>query len=333
MKLKSLLSFCLTLLVFSGCDDTFVVNADWKDITIIYGLLNQNEKDSIHYIKINKAYLNENTSAIELAKEPDSLYYKDSLTVLLEEWNGSNLVRNIYLYKEFSNNKDSGMFAYPGQYLYRTPVTPLSVNYLYKLVVKNPQTGKEMTSQTTLVGNLSPLFPKQNGQITFKSTSVYDIKWYSGKNAFFYDLTIDINYIEYPRSNPTLISTKVIHWPIFSYQRTTDLSGMELMTISLPGVAFFDIMNENIPVDMNIDREFKSFDLNFSAGGQEIYYYINVNKPSIGIIQKKPEYSNINNALGVFSSRNQNNIHAYLSSISLDELKKNSKTIDLNFVK
>jgi len=183
MRIKSLTCLCFALLLFSNCDDKFVVNAAWKDITIIYGLLNQN--DTINYIKINKAFLNENTSAIELAKVTDSLYYKDSIMVLLEEWNGSNLVRNIYLSKEFDNTKDSGIFAYPGQYLYKTPVTKLNVNYHYKLVVKNLQSGKEMRSQTNLVGNIDPYLPLQNGQITFRPDNQFDVQWYTGKMLIF----------------------------------------------------------------------------------------------------------------------------------------------------
>jgi hypothetical protein len=332
MRLKSLTYICFSLLVFSSCDDTFDVNADWKDITIIYGLLNENEQDSIHYIKINKAFLNENTSAIEVAKIADSLYYKDSLTVMLEEWTGSGKVNTIYLYKVFNSEKDSGIFSYPGQYLYRTPVTPLNNNYLYKLVVRNPKTGKEMTSQTTLIADLVPQTPKQNGMITFKPDVDYKIQWYTGKHAYFYDLSITITYNEFPENNPAQITQKIIYWPIFSYYTTPNLSGMKLMVKNLSGNAFFDIMSNNIPVDMNLNRKFVSFDFKFSSGGQEIYYYIDVNKPSQGIIQKKPEYSNINNALGVFSSRSLNYIHAYLSATGLDELQKHPKTIDLNFI-
>jgi hypothetical protein len=318
-------------MLFSNCDDKFVVNADWKDITIIYGLINQN--DSINYIKINKAFLNENTNALELAKVIDSLYYKDSIKVVLEEWSGSSLVRNIYLEKEYDTTKDSGIFAYPGQYLYKTPVTKLSENYLYRLVVKNPQTGKEMSSSTTLVGNISPYLPPQNGQITFKPENQVDVQWYTGRNAYFYDLTVDIIYIEYPRGNPAAAVEKVIHWPILSYRTTPNLNGSTLMSVKIQGNAFFDLLLSNIEVNMNLDREFKHLDFIFSSGGQEIYYYINVNKPSIGIIQKKPEYSNIENALGVFSSRNKNTINCRISPLCLSEIKKNSKTINLNFIK
>ena len=40
-----------------SCETDFEVNAPWRDITIVYGLLNQ--KENPHVIKINKAFLGE----------------------------------------------------------------------------------------------------------------------------------------------------------------------------------------------------------------------------------------------------------------------------------
>ena len=53
---RVLLGFALIL--FSGCDNEVDINADWKETIVVYGLLNPN--DSIQYIKVNKAFLNEN---------------------------------------------------------------------------------------------------------------------------------------------------------------------------------------------------------------------------------------------------------------------------------
>jgi hypothetical protein len=71
--LRKLIVPIIILLLFTTCNDDFDVNADWKDITIVYGLLSVNEADSIHYIRINRAFLNEKTSAIAVAKESDSI--------------------------------------------------------------------------------------------------------------------------------------------------------------------------------------------------------------------------------------------------------------------
>ena len=53
MKLYQL--FVCFLVVFSSCETDFDVNAEWDDVTIVYGLLDPNNE--IQLIKINKAYL------------------------------------------------------------------------------------------------------------------------------------------------------------------------------------------------------------------------------------------------------------------------------------
>jgi hypothetical protein len=331
MKLQTFL-FCFLIILIIGCKDNFEVNADWKDITIVYGLLSCNSPDSIQYIKVNKAFLNEGTSALMVAQNLDSLTYKDSLLVTLDEFNHGSFMRQIKLFREFSKDKDSGLFSYPGQYLYRTPKTVINPEYTYNLTIKNIKTNKEIKSSSEIVDNMEAVFPKVDGLMTFYPHSQLDIRWYSGKNAYFYDLEIEINYKEYKISNPTVKVDKVLHWSIFTYMRTPDLDGGVELTSKIMGSSFYDFLAYNIPVDMTLERQFKSFRFIYSAGGQEIYYYIHVNQPSIGIIQKKPEYSNIENGYGVFSSRNQNIYSVRLSTQSLDSMKYYPATMNLNFV-
>jgi len=40
-----------------------------------------------------------------------------------------------------------------------------------------------------------------------------------------------------------------------------------------------------------------------TVGTQELQTYINVNQPYSSIVQERPSYSNINNGIGLFSSR------------------------------
>ena len=74
-------------------------------------------------------------------------------------------------------------------------------------------------------------------------------------------------------------------------------------------------------------------DFIFFGGGEDLITYTEVNKPSIGIVQKKPEFSNIKNGLGIFSSR----YITTCSGITIEnEFKTNlslSETLsELNFV-
>ena len=70
--------------MFNSCSNDFDLVDTWKDIPIVYGLLNVN--DSVQYIRVEKAFLDEETSALVIAQEPDSLYY-GNISVELEERN------------------------------------------------------------------------------------------------------------------------------------------------------------------------------------------------------------------------------------------------------
>ena len=45
MKLKNLLF--IVILLFYSCETDFDVNADWSDVTIVYGLIDPNNQDQL----------------------------------------------------------------------------------------------------------------------------------------------------------------------------------------------------------------------------------------------------------------------------------------------
>ncbi|MEA3495166.1 MAG: hypothetical protein U9R42_03930 [Bacteroidota bacterium] len=326
------------LLVFSlflfSCEEDFQVNSEWKDITIVYGMLNPNESNNIHYIKIGKAFTNEGMIADSIASNnPDSLYYMDSLFVVLEEWKNGNHKSDIILFKEYNENKSVyGDFYAPGQHLYRTPSgTELDKNSIYKLKITNTKTGKAISSQTDIVGNMIQIRPM--GLIHFDTANKTKIKWFPGENAYFYNIDLKFTYLEYKKNNPSKKDTVELIWSLASYLKTPSQTSIE-MEISVNGKKFFEFIADNIEADVSIERKLprNNIELLFSAGGKEIYYYIYVNRPSVGIVQKKPEYTNIENGLGVFSSRNLNNYSTELSSLAKNYLFNSSQTIDLNFI-
>ena len=70
------------MLFLAACSEDFTVSAPYKDITVVYGILNA--ADSAHYIRIQKGFMDENKSAIQISKEPDSSYYKSINVTMLE---------------------------------------------------------------------------------------------------------------------------------------------------------------------------------------------------------------------------------------------------------
>ena len=73
-KLIVILSI-LSIVVMQSCSNEFELTENWKDITIIYGLLDAS--DTAQYIRIEKAFLDETTSALTIAQEADSIFYNN----------------------------------------------------------------------------------------------------------------------------------------------------------------------------------------------------------------------------------------------------------------
>ena len=121
-----------------SCKKSLDVNADWKDVTVVYGILNQS--DTIHYIKITKAFLGPG-DALEYAKNPDSSNYPDILKVSLNEYTNGNPGRKIMLRDTLITNKDSGIFYFPVQKLFYSK-EKLSELKDYKLTIIDTVTSK-----------------------------------------------------------------------------------------------------------------------------------------------------------------------------------------------
>jgi hypothetical protein len=56
------------------------------------------------------------------------------------------------------------------------------------------------------------------------------------------------------------------------------------------------------------------------VGGEDLNTYMELNEPSTSIVQDAKEFTNINNGIGLFSSRYQISETVKLSSASIDEL-------------
>ena len=223
MRINRALILLLLFLTFAACDDSFDVNADWKEVMVVYGLLNPSAPDSVNYIRINRGFVNDDMSALDLAKVPDSISYTDSLYVLLQIWkNGVHQKgQDIVLTKIPNNNKDTGYFATEGQFLFATPKqSVLDINAVYKLVIRNTVTGKEVSSATEIVGNMASVFPRVGNRITFTPRNELDMVWLNGINAYFYDVQAVIYYNEFKRAFPFDKELKTINWPLVRSMRT-----------------------------------------------------------------------------------------------------------------
>ena len=158
-----LLSISLTGILFS-CKNSLDVNDQWKEIPVIFGLLNQS--DSIQYIKINKAFLG-NQSALVMAGNYDTVNYAHQLDVKINEISNNAVINTFTLPQDTSIAKPSGLFSYPKQVFYKLANHPLDPNNQYELVVTNTETGHVARAKTQLVQDFTVSSPSPFQQMNF----------------------------------------------------------------------------------------------------------------------------------------------------------------------
>jgi hypothetical protein len=324
----------IVLLIFSttaffSCKTDFPVNAPYKEVNVVYGLLELH--NPVQIIKISKIYQNGNgVTAYQAAQQIDSLYQKDSLKVSLTD---NNTGIQTALIKYLDNHKEPGTFAYPIQYLYKTPAGfSLLASHAYLLSIYNPKTNVTSTASTFIVGDVVSDRPNSTSPINFPNTGsgAYPIAFIPGPNTASYDLNLKISVREYKKSDSSLIRTDTLEWTILKNYNVTP--GTQVF-YSILGRDFYNYLAATLTVDKNVYRKLDSLDFDFIGAGQELTNYISVNKPSIGIVQKKPDYTNLSNGAGIFSSRLHDHVLTQLSDPSFDVLISSDATRALNFIK
>ena len=109
--------------LFMACETDFEVNADWKEVMVVYGLLDQSE--TLQYIKINKAYLGEG-DAMQMASVADSVNYNpENLEVKIFKvkdgvFGSIDTLGFVTLYDTILEKED-GLFATDENIIYTTP--------------------------------------------------------------------------------------------------------------------------------------------------------------------------------------------------------------------
>ena len=312
MKKTSILLLGLFAL-FPACETDFEINAPWKDITIVYGLLNQ--QDTVHYIKINKAFLGE-ANALEMALIPDSSQYDtNDIKVTIQQIGGAG---NYTLYPIFITNKEEGVFYNTSQIVYQFTEPNLDEESDYELTITNTKTGKVVKATTPIINKgvwcnigCNPSdFPGMKISFYNIGNDIYEsliVKWMSVKDGRRHQLTIRFNYDEI---NLTTLDTtkKSLDWIFSADSRIEYLKGKIGLSKDVNGEDFYKFLASKIPFDNTVERYAGTLDFIIDVAGEEINTYMEVNEPSTGIVQEKPEYTNIKNdkgedEIGIFSCR------------------------------
>jgi len=340
---KILIIFSLAIVLFS-CSTDVELNADYKDITVIYGLLNKNT--SQQYIKVNKAFLGD-ASVAEMASVSDSFIYKNA-NVFLKKYKNGSLLKTINFVYNDTIQKDTGFFANDKNVIYITNEKIIEDNelnnldeYKYELVVKIE--GKpEVKSETKLVADVRIQYPQSYQNIMFYQSSGINTGFYkeqrldfkSAKNSILNEVYVEINFYEKDFGS-TDYKLRTLSWKQLDKRATTDVGGENLRSY-VSGSGFYYYVHTQVENNNVEERVFYSVRFFFVTAGESLTKYIDLTTPSYGIVQEKPSYTNIENGWGLFSSRSSKySAYHILESSSLQHLNdfnQSDKFIPANMV-
>ncbi len=346
--IRKTLLVIITLASIVSCDNDLDIIADWKDIPVVYGVLNA--QDSVHYVKLNKAFLGQG-DVLSMAQEFDSLYYnQEEVGLRLIEYRlaGGQYIESKSIEMEPTDQfvkPPNGIFSSPDQIIYKSNASLNNERY-YSAQVYDKSLDTVIASNLIPIDILSPLQvikPNPASALNLVPNGNYPItvEWSPLENAALYELKIRFHYVEQEIANLSNTFDTFIDWT-FPYLLPT--SSISSESISLDAEQFLNFLAVNIDQNPNVYRQVKGMqvsqatishaclDVTLMAAAQDLSTYILLNQNSNSIVLDRPEYSNIDNGIGILSSRSFNVIEQVkINNLSNDEIAFNEITKHLNF--
>ena len=295
----------ISVIILNSCDTSVRIFADGEEVTAVYGYLDV-EADT-NYLKITKSFTG---NAIEMAPDYSASNYDYKLDVTLtgKFAKNPNAVRTVTLdtTSVFKPYDPDGLF-YSGvnQVLYYTTERLLE-NQEYKLVI-NRKDGEVITSKVkTICGSV---VKKPTLSISFESAATNKIEWRSNQFnqlAAYYEV---IGYFHYKQIDPGQSDTThhKMRWFLGS---GTGVDMYNSSTLNMFANYTPSMFYSKLASDANIvnntytytERFVDCFEIIITSTGDELYNYILIQNSGSAIMDT-PEYTNIENGVGIFSSR------------------------------
>jgi hypothetical protein len=285
-------------IIFTSCDTDFDVNAEWEEVTVVYGLLDAGDEMKTQQIKISKAFLGK-MDALQMAQYADSINFDQGELAVKVIRVKNNGIRDTITLDEVPTLRNDGVFNDSIIVYTFENNNFLNSNFEYELLIKNNITGNEVSSTTNIIsgfnfdmgagfpfGFIETWIPGNPSATKFSSTVV---TWgNSTDNGVQYQIELIFNYNENDIAKNLIYTSSVLE---------------ETNIFEFEGEKFFNFLKNELVKDPLIERKFLSIDLIMTVGSENLKTYRVINEEITGIVQERPQFTNINNGIGLFSSR------------------------------
>ena len=305
-RLTIFLTIILSLTILNSCDNGFsIFSGDGEEVTIVYGYLDVDA--DTNYLKITKSFTG---NALELAPDYSASNYDYKLDVkLIGKFASKPGVVDIVeldttsVFKPY--DPDGIFYSGVNQTLYYT-TEKLLENQEYQLVITRND-GEVIKSKVKTICGATVRKPMNN--ISFESNITNRIEWRSNpfnQLAAYYEV---VGYFHYKQINPGELDTTYhkMRWYVGSGTGEELYNSSNLnMFVNYTPTTFYSKLSSDSNIANNTStytrRFVDCFEIVITSTGDELYNYILIQNSGSAIMDT-PEYTNIENGVGIFSSR------------------------------
>ena len=345
MKNKHFIWICAILLALaSSCQKEFNPRDKYKDITIVYGLINP--LDSVHYIRIHKAFLT-SEDVVVVAQDPAQTNFPvEDIDVRIYEITPAGNTTQISV-DTVTINKNDGYFYASKQmvYYFKKTFDIQKLDNTIKIEVEHKKTGKIVYAETPIVNDFNVNIPRPGANPNFNPVkSLMHFEWNNAKNGRIYDSYYTMYYREGLDINlPNVWKKDSMVWNIGSCTSVTTGNGEEQpVTFRFYSTDFYEEIKKTIAYIADAwRRPYIRAKLTIWCGSEAMYHYNYINgtpRPTPDI----PEYTNLrtklnseeieNEAFGIFTSRFVKHVDICLSDYMMMRYLPNKELVNRQFI-
>lgn len=325
--LKGIVAFYTTILLFSACDNDFDLVTEKVEIPVVYAIIDA--ADTAQYFRVERAFVDENVSAVTIAQNPDSLYYPDAVVTLTRLSNEESWVMEKVDGNEEGYPREDGAFATTPNTLYKLRTDDIDLVPLeeYKLTIDIGVNNPIVEATTTLIE--PPFLPtpqdgSQGGGLNIDPTRAFKINWGDNSTLAIYDSYVRFFYDETSGGTTT---SKSIDWQLLKNDTQNEIDAVSR--------SFYSLLAASLIEDVNITRQQRGASFTLISGSAEIADYIRIGQANLGITSSGeiPLYDgSLSYGLGLFASRyTELRDELVLSQITRDSLAFGPITGGLGF--
>jgi len=319
-----LIGVIIVSLALHACEQDVDVFTTPKFTPVVYCLLNP--QDSIQTVRVSRVF--QDRKNLTDWEQTFDRYLRDTTKRIYIESIDEEGVRAIvnFSYSQSFRSCDDTLFACTD--LYTCKLSPSHI-VDYGLYVYFPET------QTIASAKIKPVAPVKlidpaivpGRKMVIDPTQAYVIRWFGSPGTAYYQGIFHINYLE-KRSGE--IRSKTVSMPLSAVLQYPDES---IFSQNVNGNYLLKTLKDSIPVLDSVSRKIVDLDFTFIYGGTELALFSNSGINPLGLSDRVSDFTNLDNARGVFSSISRLKVYGIpLSSQSADTIAMHNLTKNLNFI-